>query len=55
MRLGTSSGPPIDCYLCVEDMRALIGVPPFDLVPVSREPLRGIDAPIENMDDVDHM
>ncbi len=54
MRLGTMSGPPINCYVAVADLREILGLPCYPLVPTFREPLVATTAPAVNMDDIDH-
>ncbi|KAF0703371.1 Aste57867_7650 [Aphanomyces stellatus] len=55
MRLGTMASAPIDCFVAVADLRAILGIPPFDLVPTFRAPLEvEIPGPSVNVEDTDH-
>ncbi|KAF0705700.1 hypothetical protein AaE_014399 [Aphanomyces astaci] len=41
MRLGTMASSPVDIFLSVEDLRGILGIPPFDLTPIFRAPVVG--------------
>ncbi|ETV83600.1 hypothetical protein H257_04297 [Aphanomyces astaci] len=56
VRFGTMASAPVDCFLLVEDLRSILGIPPFDLTPSYREPFVGeVVGPSVNMDDIDHI
>ncbi|KAF0687435.1 Aste57867_20824 [Aphanomyces stellatus] len=56
MRLGTMVSSPVDIFLSVEDLRSILGIPPFDLTPTFRAPVVG-DIPVHsiNVEDIDHI
>ncbi|ETV85716.1 hypothetical protein H257_02315 [Aphanomyces astaci] len=55
MRLGALTSPPIDCFISVEDLREILGLPSYPLVPPFRVPLQPTNAPRVNIEDVDHI
>ncbi|ETV77320.1 hypothetical protein H257_08766 [Aphanomyces astaci] len=56
IRLGTLSSPPVECFIAVEDLRLILGIPPFDLTPIFREPFVGdVPIPSHNVDDIDYI
>ncbi|ETV63803.1 hypothetical protein H257_19265, partial [Aphanomyces astaci] len=56
VRFGTMASAPVDCFLSVEDLRSILGIPPFDLTPSFREPIvGGVVGPSVNIEDIDHI
>ncbi|KAF0706823.1 hypothetical protein AaE_013929, partial [Aphanomyces astaci] len=56
VRFGTMASAPVDCFLSVEDLRSILGIPPFDLTPSFREPVVGeVVGPSVNIEDIDHI
>ncbi|KAF0704025.1 hypothetical protein AaE_015145 [Aphanomyces astaci] len=56
VRFGTMASAPVDCFLSVEDLRSILGIPPFDLTPSFREPIVGeVVGPSVNIEDIDHI
>ncbi|RHZ33940.1 hypothetical protein DYB37_007140 [Aphanomyces astaci] len=56
VRFGSMASAPVDCFLSVEDLRSILGIPPFDLTPSFREPIVGdVVGPSVNIEDIDHI
>ncbi|ETV89225.1 hypothetical protein H257_00581 [Aphanomyces astaci] len=56
MHLSTMASSPVDIFLAVEDLRGILGIPPFDLTPIFRAPVVG-DNPVAsvNVEASDHI
>ncbi len=56
IRIGAITSGPLDCYVSVEDLKLVLGLPQFDLVPaISARPPLQTAPPMQNIDDVDHI